>query len=1067
MNDNKITTTISKIQFIVASIFSFILFILFALFFLLQHGLLLQNLSFADVKVEQLYIKWDEKIKIHAKEIAITSSRGSDFSLQEFQTLLVSLKPKLSYLALFQEIDLQKVTFDTLEAQLRLNQREGGFLRLTSPFMVLDGDLRTDGSTFELSLKECEIKEKQTKIGGTFLFETHNNLELTTALEIEISDAPKLRFYSHSDKEGGQYALVAEEKINNIKQIIKLFVLDPNLQYWVHDAITLSDFELEMLYGSFEYAKMEEAYRNLYAKGVAHDLTYTYDQALAPIRTQKTDLEFQDGVLFIYPRNAYSYDFFLDKSWLKIDFTQPQELLTLQLLFDGQVNENLLGLLRHYRVKLPFVQTQGMVDTNLTLAVNLMTSEITTVEGDFSTQGAQIHYLGLDIDILDAYVKLRGADVEVKGMRAAYQDIATAAVDLELKTKESSGRLDFYFENIAFEDKGVSWLKEAKPLHVSYRIDAQGDYLNLPKSKWNYKEHMLSIDATKVLFELEHLKARFPSTKFRFDTIAEGLFEGDLLLGAQEASFDLTLLKLGYEDIVLDAPKTLLKAHYKEESLWVEAQDALDFKIDAHRVRLDNAALSFAKERIQAKDVVVTMDEELKTKLTFDFNSKSGLGKGFLQQLTLQNDAFGVIAAADEKIDFAIEKSKEMIHLYAKEYGIDYLLDANGWFFNLTSLEKLVVQSPLLQKYNLDNGHLRLQKERGQKELNFWLQSDYKHKILIAQNEPIEHYTLQGAYDTHNGYAKAKLNEIVTIDIQDNIKIKAQNIGIHVDELLNFFDDNATEEQMESVKQDEQQQKDDSLSVFVEMEGCYLYLSENRSIISDTIHLQYRNETLHGELLHDKARANLLLKEKRFHLHGENFNDSFMEKLFANSKFRGGSMEFYISGPLKEYDGTIHIKETTILDYKILNNVLAFVNTVPSLVTFSLPGYNINGIKAKEAYVKLRFQDEKYKISDLYLDSKEIEIVGKGEASIKENSVDLDLNLKTQIGSSFSKIPLIGHILLGNETISTSLHVTGKLDDPEVETQVVKDIAIAPFNIIKRALMYPFEMFQTEDEVKH
>ena len=150
-----------------------------------------------------------------------------------------------------------------------------------------------------------------------------------------------------------------------------------------------------------------------------------------------------------------------------------------------------------------------------------------------------------------------------------------------------------------------------------------------------------------------------------------------------------------------------------------------------------------------------------------------------------------------------------------------------------------------------------------------------------------------------------------------------------------------------------------------------------------------------------------------------------------------------------------------------MNNVLAFVNTVPSLVTFSLPGYNINGIKAKEAYVKLRFQDEKYKISDLYLDSKEIEIVGKGEASIKENSVDLDLNLKTQIGSSFSKIPLIGHILLGNETISTSLHVTGKLDDPEVETQVVKDIAIAPFNIIKRALMYPFEMFQTEDEVKH
>jgi hypothetical protein len=94
------------------------------------------------------------------------------------------------------------------------------------------------------------------------------------------------------------------------------------------------------------------------------------------------------------------------------------------------------------------------------------------------------------------------------------------------------------------------------------------------------------------------------------------------------------------------------------------------------------------------------------------------------------------------------------------------------------------------------------------------------------------------------------------------------------------------------------------------------------------------------------------------------------------------------------------------------------------------------------------------------LKSQEIEIVGLGEASIKENSINLDLNLKTQLGSSFSKIPLLGHILLGEESISTTLTVTGALDDPDVNTQLAKDIAIAPYNIIKRTLMIPLDLFK-------
>ena len=78
----------------------------------------------------------------------------------------------------------------------------------------------------------------------------------------------------------------------------------------------------------------------------------------------------------------------------------------------------------------------------------------------------------------------------------------------------------------------------------------------------------------------------------------------------------------------------------------------------------------------------------------------------------------------------------------------------------------------------------------------------------------------------------------------------------------------------------------------------------------------------------------------------------------------------------------------------------------------------------------------------------------------------MDMNLKTDLGSSISKIPLVGYILLGDDTVSTSLTLTGKLDDPTIDTQVAKDIAVAPWNILKRTLTYPMKLFESDENKK-
>lgn len=231
-------------------------------------------------------------------------------------------------------------------------------------------------------------------------------------------------------------------------------------------------------------------------------------------------------------------------------------------------------------------------------------------------------------------------------------------------------------------------------------------------------------------------------------------------------------------------------------------------------------------------------------------------------------------------------------------------------------------------------------------------------------------------------------------------------------------------------------------------------------MLADILNVQYINSEITAQLTHQKGKANFTLnKFGLFYLHGSNFEDTFMEKLFATSKFSKGALSFTFNGAFDDFSGIIEIKNTILKEYKALNNVFAFVNTVPSLVTFSVPDYSKNGLHVENMYVGFTAKKGLYDLTDLSLTSKEIKIFGKGTMNLKADTLDLDMNLKTDLGSKASKIPIVGYILFGKDSLSTSLKVTGSIYDPDVSTTVAKDMIIAPLNIIKRALLLPVELF--------
>ncbi len=1013
----------------------------------MQNGLYLENISVPNVKIKKLYIKWNEKLNISVEETNIVRKKSQTDNSIDYKTVKRVFKQLVLFDDWFESITLHNITFNNISASFRYAYGESGYLIASSPDFSLKSSISYESDFLNININNFKDTQRNITIKGNILVNTQYP-EVITSLNIDINNDASLNAYTYLNQTKVFYTMESLKNITDIKHIINLFHLDEAVKYWAYDAIDMSYATLESAYGWLEYEHLDEAYKNLYVKAIVNDLNYVYNKDVDAIHSKYTILEFKKGTLFIYPKEAYTYDFYLDKSWLKIDFTQKEELLTLELLFKGVVNKDLLHLLSTYQIKLPFLQNTGSVDTNLQILVNLRTIDV-TAKGDFFTKSANFTYLGLDLDIYDAYISLNNYDVTIKDMYAKYQDIMSSMVNVQFDTKRSVGVIDFKIEDISFKELDLHLQPYNKPLHAVYTIANGSDTIKIDKSNWRFKTLDVAVDPMNVRFDLDTLKAEIPVTFAKVKEMGSAYVSGKALLNPLRIDLDVDVLKFSHSGIKLSDSNAPVKFIY-DKKIMISSKNDTRFMIDNMEYTLAKTTLNIQNNHLNIQQSALQVDNILKTDLSgvYDFNNDTS--SIHLSNLNIQNKSLGEIFSNIKETTLQMIYKNKNLTLHSKEFDIDYILNDNSWKLQFNSLNTIAQQSKILNDYNLSEGNFTLYKNVNNNHLDFYADIIYPYHILVENEEPIEKYHIDGMYndDTIN----LTLNDSVDINISKSINISANKVGVNINDVLKFFNDRNNTSSSESKKP----------NVILNAKNSYIFISKNRHVISDNIDLQYYNNITTAQLTYKEGSAGFELENNRFHLHGDKFNDTFMENLFALSKFKKGSLAFTMQGTTREYEGILYVTDTIILDYKVLNNILAFVNTIPSLVTFSLPGYSTHGMAVKDAYMHFKAKENVFDISDIYIDSKELDILGRGTANFNTNKIDLQLNLKTDLGSSISKIPVVGYILLGDDTVSTTLKITGPLDDPKVESLLAEDIIVAPLNIIKRTFLLPYHLITGE-----
>jgi len=144
-----------------------------------------------------------------------------------------------------------------------------------------------------------------------------------------------------------------------------------------------------------------------------------------------------------------------------------------------------------------------------------------------------------------------------------------------------------------------------------------------------------------------------------------------------------------------------------------------------------------------------------------------------------------------------------------------------------------------------------------------------------------------------------------------------------------------------------------------------------------------------------------------------------------------------------------------------MHNVMAFINTVPALATFSLPEYNKKGLPIDSAVIGVEYKNKLASFESIDVISPELHTTGKGKIDFSKNQIDMDIQLKTQASKNIGKIPVVGYMLTGkDEDESLAVKLEGRLDDPEVNYSLIKEIVTYPVDILRRTLKLPFNLVE-------
>ena len=489
-----------------------------------------------------------------------------------------------------------------------------------------------------------------------------------------------------------------------------------------------------------------------------------------------------------------------------------------------------------------------------------------------------------------------------------------------------------------------------------------------------------------------------------------------------------------------------------------------DFDVPKGRLLFDNTLpVDVEKLKVKAQDLQIdviggraALDPWLEAWIKGDIDLASSKGRFTADILKARFDAAGIplIQTARRKIEADLSFDHGVLFRFPQmESSLRY---RPGGKIDL-KVESIGKWRPFFAAAlkGLERGHADFHYRGDRWELQSALL--YRNHILLRRGKPVERFDIDGRGE--EGKIRISINRDISIDrINKTTTLRYSDLQLDLGTLL---DDWKKVEKHSSSPRRIKQSKNRIEIHSARSEILY----GNVTLPYDRLELEIDTGPLRADLRAKIGAGTIrgIYRNNRIDAEGKNLPDRFIHGIPAFKNLQGGYYAFTARGEPKHFKGVLSLQDAVWGKSAAYNNILATLNSIPSMLERQNPGFNSRGFKIKKGVITYRFDDPILHFDNIMIYGAAANIFGKGNIDFAKRWIDIRMRVQflQAVSKTLKHIPVAGYILFGKDgTVSVGLNVQGPLNNPHVKTTAVKDIATAPLNILQRTITLPFHLFE-------
>jgi len=606
-------------------------------------------------------------------------------------------------------------------------------------------------------------------------------------------------------------------------------------------------------------------------------------------------------------------------------------------------------------------------------------------------------------------------------------------------------------------------VKISSPIELGYFFDMKlYDDLNMKflanlniQNRGVKSKELPNIESGKVSFLYPRNLLKLNNVNFSYKNLASGRVSGDVDVQTAKLNLDTVVDRVYIDENTSMATPTLSAKVGGEfnSTIFVDISKS-DWRVANMDLNLSNFNLKVDKKSLNLQDLHTNLDEfnlSADINSTFDFNHTFakidlGIDRFKFSEINISKEIFSIWIDIDEVVRVEVPKLKTDVRVGKR---IDVALE------DLHLFSKYL---PITKRYPKFGGNF--QSSIVDKNISFNGEIDIPQQVIKLNKKRVNNFKFSGLLVDKD--LKLSINEKIFIDKSDKIDIFIDDYDFNITGLNDFINMNSTK--------DEDKEEDKNVSVNIEPEiNIYLkngdiYLTDkNNTFRSKSIYINGKDDRTYIDIRPPDGKIRVETKNDKYIVKGTNLKESLIKGLTAFDGLAGGDYNIYIKGKGGDFNGLLQFRKLKIKHLELLNNILAFINTVPALLTFSRPGFNHNGLRILAGYLEFAKKGDVVYLKEFNIKGENIDFVGKGYINLKTQkiSIQIDISAVKYVDKALENIPIANYLILGDDgSISTRIFIKGDIDDPKISTELHKEILSTPIKLTERAFNLPAKVLE-------